>query len=293
MRGSGVDSARKRNSTFKYGFYFHTFNQPVAGVQLLRQLRSVYPDEPVYVSSDGGMNFSGICAEIGHCHFQWLPPANDRYNPYPFFNRFRDAARWLSTEFVVMLEPDNEIRGRARADPKDDAGGVYDSMNAALPKTLLRYLTEKGRNATGNPNFEVKWTHFGLCGGSYFRTEAVLESFDPDSLDWKALAELEPRRVWSSDVAMAMALAVHGYSYYPWEEVTQTRYGLSKEAAYRHYGREEGKPGYSTTLVGADQNLVTDTNVKHGNVFCHGCVWVPDDVCWQQSPVRCPTTEDK
>jgi len=274
----------------KYGFYLHTHGEPEACIHLLREVRRVYPREPVYVMSDGGMNFSGLCREIGRCEFSWKPAANDRWNPMPFFLRFQEAARRLNSKFVVMLEPDNELRHAFRSNPQDDAGGLDDS-NPGFHKVMVDYVERKGRESSGNRNFTMKWHRFGLAGGSYFSTSAILDAFDPDTIDWRQLLEYDGHRMFSSDVAMPLALAIHGYTFYPWEEVTQTRFGLRDKAALRHYGREEVKPHYHEALSSIDAGLVTKDVPPFKDVRCQGCVWIhSDDECLAQTPFQCPIT---
>eukprot|EP00406_Dinophysis_acuminata_P062009 CAMPEP_0179294906 /NCGR_PEP_ID=MMETSP0797-20121207/44148_1 /TAXON_ID=47934 /ORGANISM="Dinophysis acuminata, Strain DAEP01" /LENGTH=98 /DNA_ID=CAMNT_0021004135 /DNA_START=41 /DNA_END=334 /DNA_ORIENTATION=- len=94
--------------------------------------------------SDGGQNFSGLCERVGNCEFEWKPPANDRWNPVPFFLRFQTAARKLNSKFVVMLEPDNELRQRIRVTPNQDAGGLNDA-NPAFGEKMVKYIEKKGQ----------------------------------------------------------------------------------------------------------------------------------------------------
>jgi hypothetical protein len=292
LHSKGESSDASLPSRAMSGFSLHTFDHAEACVQLLRKVRDFYPTEPVYIMSDGGMNFTGLCAEIGNCNFQWRPPANDRWNPQPFFNRIREAASWLNTTYLVMLEPDNEIRGKIASEPTEDAGGLQDS-NPPFGKPLLEYITKTGQKRTGNLNFNITWNRFGLAGGSYFRTTAVLDAFQPDKIDWKELRKWCGKKIWSSDVAMPMALASRGYTYKPWSEVTQTRsedfWGKPKNfPAFRHYGRDEEKPYYQSSISKADSELVTKGPAWAGQVLCQGCVWVNDDKCWAQKVVRCP-----
>eukprot|EP00746_Dinoflagellata_sp_MGD_P028918 gnl/MRDRNA2_/MRDRNA2_16842_c0_seq1.p1 gnl/MRDRNA2_/MRDRNA2_16842_c0~~gnl/MRDRNA2_/MRDRNA2_16842_c0_seq1.p1 ORF type:complete len:490 (-),score=72.94 gnl/MRDRNA2_/MRDRNA2_16842_c0_seq1:37-1353(-) len=275
-----------------YGFYLHTFKQAAASVHLLREVRRVYPHDPIYIMSDGGLDFSGICRQIRNCNFQWRPPANDRWNPMPFLHRFQEAARWLQTKYIVMLEPDVTVSGKMdkAPDSDSDAGGVNDG-NRPLSSQLLSYLEKQGQIASGNPNYQLKWQSFGFTGGSFFSADVVLHAFDPDSVNWREMRRRDTKRIWSSDVAMALVLAAHGFSYYPWSEVTQSRYGLKKDAAWRHWGRDEFKPHYSDQLSAADRTLVTPyLGPKGADVTCQGCVWVSDKVCWSQKPPTCPTT---
>merc|ERR1719221_2418927 len=123
LRSAQVQKARSISLVrykAKYGFYMHTFSDGQACIHLLREVRRVYPAEPIYIMSDGGKNFSGLCHELGNCEFAWKPPANDRWNPVPFFLRFKEAARWLKTKFIIMLEPDNELRFKIGTEPQFD-----------------------------------------------------------------------------------------------------------------------------------------------------------------------------
>lgn len=282
----------------KYGFYLHTFRTPKASIHVLRQLRSIYPEAPVYVMSDGGMNFTGICREVGNCNFQWRPPARDAWNPKPFFARFKEAARWLGTEYVVMLEPDVAVQGLITKEPSKEhaAGGLRDN-NRELSAELRDYMEELGRKSSGNPKFELPWDRFGLAGGMYVRTEAAMKAFDTNGIDWEKCTKLDGARIFSSDIAMAIALAAKGYTYYPWEDVTQLRYekvfGTPKHTpALRHYGKDEAyKPFYDSALTAEEKQLVTEVSLAQGiaEVNCKGCVWASDSECWKQVPMRCPT----
>lgn len=271
----------------KYGFYLHTFGEGDACIHLLQEVRRVYPGEPIYIMSDGGMNFSGLCNELGNCKFAWKPPANDRWNPYPFFHRFQEAALWLKTKFVIMLEPDNEIRSEIDEEPTFAAGGLNDT-NPAFHQEMIDYVEQKGREYSGNKDYKIAWNRFGLAGGSYFSTAAVMEAFDPDHIDWRQIRKFDSKRIYSSDVAMPLALACHGYTYYPWTEITQQRFGLKDSAALRHYGREEVKPLYGQKIK--TNELVTQDTPKHVDVDCQGCVWVSDEVCLEKKPIHCPVT---
>lgn len=293
---AGIQQTAKpaaNHSRGKYGFYLHTYSQPKACIEQLRDLRKFHPEAPVYIMSDGGMNFSGICNKIGNCEFQWRPPANDRWNPKPFLARFKEAAKWLQTTFVVMLEPDVSINHQITYEPPVDAGGLRDA-NPGLGQALFSYVEGIARKK-GHKDFKVSWDRFGLAGGSYVRADAAIASFDADIVDWKLLASKGDRRVFSSDVAMPIVLSAHGYTYLPWEDVTQSRFqkfwGLPNHpTALQHHGSDEGtKPNYGKPLSKDEALLVTESTIKHGKVMCQGCVWVDDALCWKQTPVACPT----
>ena len=65
------------------------------------QLQKHFPSSPIYIMSDGGDRFDGLCQTIGvECTFKLCPPANDRWHPWPFMHRLRMAAVAMKTEYT-------------------------------------------------------------------------------------------------------------------------------------------------------------------------------------------------
>ncbi|CAK0815718.1 unnamed protein product, partial [Prorocentrum cordatum] len=105
----GEDSGASRWRA-KYGFYLHCFDGLPPILYQVRQIKQFFPGSPIYIMSDGGEDYSELCRQYG-CQFELCPPANDRWNPWPFIRRFYDATVALNSEYVIMLEPDNTIHG--------------------------------------------------------------------------------------------------------------------------------------------------------------------------------------
>eukprot|EP00928_Gymnodinium_smaydae_P016459 TRINITY_DN1617_c1_g1_i1.p1 TRINITY_DN1617_c1_g1~~TRINITY_DN1617_c1_g1_i1.p1 ORF type:complete len:607 (-),score=164.45 TRINITY_DN1617_c1_g1_i1:41-1594(-) len=294
-----------------YGFYLHVFFEAAAVVHQLKQVRKFYPEAPVYVMSDGGANFSGICEKIGNCKFAWRSPAHDCWNPKPFLDRFREGAEWLNSrkaQFTIMLEPDVQLHKRAERPLKAgaDAGGLYDMWNSALPQQLRDKMMELGRTYSGNKNFTLMWDRFGLAGGSIIRTKAAMIAFQPDHIDWPMMEKLWGDSVYSSDVSMLIALAAHGFNYYPWSDVFEghDEYQTHKEgAAFEHCSKNYpgGKPYYGKELSPKDKFLVGEPPkgmmpLKGGQ--CQHCVWADEKECWPKGivgntngKIMCPEDE--
>eukprot|EP00929_Paragymnodinium_shiwhaense_P013938 TRINITY_DN121789_c0_g1_i1.p1 TRINITY_DN121789_c0_g1~~TRINITY_DN121789_c0_g1_i1.p1 ORF type:complete len:658 (-),score=113.17 TRINITY_DN121789_c0_g1_i1:43-2016(-) len=309
-----ADSAPAAGQQPTYGFYLHVFREAAAVVQQLRDIKRFYPEAPVYIMSDGGANFTQACRKlIGEaCHFEWRPPAHDCWNPRPFLDRFRDAALWLNTEFVVMLEPDVTLHRRATTTPQYDAGGLEDVWNPQLSQQLRDHLTELGRQASGKKDYQILWPHFGLAGGTAVRTKAAIAAFKAESVDWFKMSALDDKKVFSSDVAMAIALAANGFTYGPWgRDLTTGLTGRSNQfpngtikssafegGAFQHHGADEhgGKPLYGRSLKDEDHLLVEagppvrddqqgDTYVEP---FCQHCMWHADGDCIRG---KCPLSQ--
>mmetsp|Transcript_20460 Transcript_20460/g.44598 ORF Transcript_20460/g.44598 Transcript_20460/m.44598 type:complete len:756 (+) Transcript_20460:1-2268(+) len=289
-----------------FGFYFPVFNQAVPAIlSLLESVRTHYPDSPVHVLQDGGfINFGAICTMPKYrCTFEQVAAENSRWNPHSWMLRLRKVAKMLKTTYVIYLEPDVIVRNRHRWPPSHDAGGIYDNFNPGLHEETIAYMQELGRRV--NPCFKVRWRHFGLAGGSYFRTAAILDAFDGENLrqiDWRALYRFEGERVFSSDLAMHVALSARGYTVYPWRESAQkwneeVKGGVQAQAtfaqswpaynplaAFEHNHKEH----YGDQVPHEERELLRKHIPQMGDVWCHGCVWYEGPRLDVRSPMKQP-----
>jgi len=272
-----------------FGFWFPVFNEVSGVLRVVSQVRRFYPSSPILLLSDGGkVDFSSICQLPKYgCSVQHVKAENSRWNPHSWFKRMRAAVQQLRTDYVIYLEPDVEIRHRHEIQPQNDAGGVFDNFNPALSLDTVAYLERLGRER--NPGFRLNWPHFGLTGGAYFRTEAVLDAFAPENvarLDFVGLFKAEYEKVWSSDLAMHLALSARGWDVYPWKECAQffqdapkdgrARAAFAKEwpalnvmAAFEHNHKEH----YGEQLPVEEESLIQEYEQEGDDVTCHGCVW--------------------
>jgi len=295
-----------------YGFYLPVFNQAVPAIlSLLASVRNFYTDSPTHVLQDGGfIDFGAICVLPRYrCTFEQVPPENSRWNPHSWLLRFHRVAKRLGTTYVIYLEPDVLVRGRHRYPPAFDAGGIYDNFNPQIHQEIAAYMQKLGRKV--NPCFKVRWRHFGLAGGSYFRTAAILDAFDGANvrqIDWGGLFKLEGERIYSSDIAMHVALSVRGYTVYPWRDSAQKwNEGPDKDhpeaqakfalqwpafnplAAFAHNHKEH----YSDPVPSEEKALLAKhLKTTFRDLFCHGCVWHRGPSLETPIPVKNPQTWD-
>lgn len=267
----------------KYGFYLHVYADPAAVIYQVRQVKKHFVTSPIYVMSDGGLDFSPLCQKEG-CTFQLCPPANDRWHPWPFFKRLHDAAVSLNVEFVIMLEPDNTIEGPIKRHPKADAGGLYVESRSFGMGT---YVERMARARVPGFKWTKKSMSSGLCGGSYFRTDAILDAFSDENmmkLDWNYLGDKGSKEIYSSDFAMQYALAARGWKIAPWEESAQMDKKKddpltgAKDSAFRHYCScyPGGKPTYNLKIQNRDKHLFKEshfvmTSGPYSSAVCQMC----------------------
>jgi len=287
-----IETVLNEKAGQKYGFYFPVFNQENGALDVLKNTRQFYPESPIYVLQDGGnLDFGELCKLPKYdCIFDKATPENSRWNPHSWFIRMSKAARILDSEYLIYLEPDVKIIGRHTIEPKHDAGGIYDSFNPKMSDHTKSYLERLGR--ARDPCFNVKWTHFGLAGGSYLRSAALLDAFSPENvknIDWEGIKKEEGvDKSVSSDFAMLVALSARGWTVYPWEESAQyfkecvasadaTALAAFKkeypacnlEAAFQHAHKEL----YRAEVSAEDKALLSQFHDQPADTTCHGCVW--------------------
>ncbi|CAE8719928.1 unnamed protein product [Polarella glacialis] len=277
----GSDAAKAEGNKTTYGFYLHVHGDPAAVIHQVRQIKNFFPDSPIYIMSDGGMDFSELCKQEG-CTFKLCPPANDRWHPWPFFKRITEGALSLKTEYLIMLEPDNTIHGTIKRKPPADAGGLLVRDRGFNER---EYAEKLGQQRV--PGF--KWTNramqAGLAGGTYFRTEALLDALSDENMmkiDWNMLGDKASKEIFSSDFAMQYAFAARGWRMEPWEAESaqmdkhkDNPLTGKKDSAFRHYCScyPGGKPTYNIRMKASDQKLVKDGPSKYNglNSVCQLC----------------------
>ncbi|CAJ1332328.1 unnamed protein product [Effrenium voratum] len=149
-----------------------------------------------------------------------------------------------------------------RPPPADVGGLLVTGRSFGAVKYIERLAQERV------PGF--KWTKrsmsSGLCGGAYFRREAILDALSDETmmkLDWNYLGEKMSKEIFSSDFAMQYAFAARGWSIEPWEDAAQMDKKVDEpltgaaDAAFKHYCScyPGGKPTYNLKLAKQDEKL--------------------------------------
>eukprot|EP00434_Breviolum_minutum_P021461 symbB.v1.2.018939.t1/scaffold1487.1/size223630/9 len=160
------------------------------------------------------------------------------------------------------------IHGPIKQRPKFDAGGLLVKDRSFAGADYVEKLAKKRVS-------DYKWTkknqQAGLCGGSYYKREAILDALSDErvsQLDWNFLGERFTKEIYSSDFALQYALAARGWIIMPWEEAAQMHDNKDipiagpKDAAFRHYSGPVGKPTYEMKLRKEDARLVKDQPAK-------------------------------
>ncbi|CAK9109388.1 unnamed protein product [Durusdinium trenchii] len=206
------------------------------------------------------------------------------------FGRLYDAAVSLKTEFVIMFlglsmvehaaretfletfQLKFQIHGPIKKRPQFDAGGVLVRDRSFAGADYVEKLAKK--RVSG-------YKKLGLCGGSYYKREAILDALSDErvaEIDWwlatsralnppprNMLGERFTKEIYSSDFALQYALAARGWTIMPWEEAAQMHNSKEipmagpKDATFRHYSGPVGKPTYELKMRPEDGETKVDT----------------------------------
>ena len=195
------------------GFFFSCYKENRAVEFCINNIREHYPNNPIYISSDGGSDFSYLCDDASICKvyddvlgYVNHPETKDTDRLIDcckeFLKRIKDASEYCKTEYIVYYEPDILLRGKIKTQDHSDLTGSF--ANPIHQETIS--LIKKYNPDNSNYNF-------GACGGSVIKVsslENVLEKTTDPIL--KDLIYTD-KRISNCDYLLTVLFSIFGYSY--------------------------------------------------------------------------------
>lgn len=195
------------------GFFFSCYKEDRAVNFCIDNIRNYYPTNPIYISSDGGSDFSYLCDDFSICtvYDDILGYVNNPETKDPnrlidcckeFLKRIKESVDYCKTEYLVYYEPDILLRGKIKTPDHADLTGSF--ANTIHQETLS--LIEKYNQYNSNYNF-------GACGGSIIKVSA-LEKVLEKTTD-RLLKDLiyTDKRISNCDYLLTVLFSIFGYSY--------------------------------------------------------------------------------
>ena len=201
------------------GVFFICFKEKTAIEKSIDSFRKLYPNSPIYLSSDGGFDYSYLNDEITNCVLdkeQTVGITKDIENmiqtgQFPILNlfmaatqylqRLEKAVRYCNTRYILLMEPDVFVRGKLNLLDIPLVGPKPNQM----PDIVRRYIL----NCGGKDN--VAW---GAAAG-VMQSEAFLKIFnDLKNNQYKILEWLliDPR-IACYDYLLTFIFSVYGFDY--------------------------------------------------------------------------------
>lgn len=195
------------------GFFLSCYKEIEAVEFCFHNIREYYKENPIYISSDGGCDFSEICDPnaIFTLYDDVLGYVNNPEGKDPerlifcckeFLNRLKSAAEFCRTEYLVYYEPDILLRGKISIDPGLHLNGSFaNSIHHEILSLIFKHNPE-------NKNF-----NFGACGGSVMRTSSLMNVIQKTK---DALLEeiiYTDKRVSNCDYLLTVLFSIFNYKY--------------------------------------------------------------------------------
>ena len=115
----------------KLGFFFSCYKENRAVENSLSELRKHYPDNPIYLVSDGGSDFNYLKDSYDNLFVSleedtmsstfnitdqnWREEIHQnaiRHATYAVLNRLEHAIEYCQTDYILMMDPDALVRGQ-------------------------------------------------------------------------------------------------------------------------------------------------------------------------------------
>ena len=115
----------------KLGFFFSCYKENRAVENSLSELRKHYPDNPIYLVSDGGSDFNYLKDSYDNLFVSleedtmsstfnitdqnWREEVHQnaiRHATYAVLNRLERAIEYCQTDYILMMDPDALVRGQ-------------------------------------------------------------------------------------------------------------------------------------------------------------------------------------
>jgi len=231
--GGGEGQSEDRSPTGgKYGFYLQTYHNRKSVLEVVKGIRSLYPGACIFMVGDGGYDFSPLAKRFnahyekakGKANIQGAMPTEQSKR---WLERLARASTFCKCEFLINMETDSPIRRRILVDPPFDAGGVDSLRLSGGGQAWTQRLVDEGGAG--------KWSYssYGLAGGSYIRTSALLGAMaKPDVWDAMETMRTQDDRIYVwSDATLAALLMHYGYIVKPWDDCQQQA-GSSEDSNY-------------------------------------------------------------
>jgi hypothetical protein len=143
------------------GFYLTAFDEELAVRKLFQNIKNVFPEVNVYFTSDGGLDFSNLISSSNRVKFCMGEDSlsgtfrinGDNYREtlnqkviveaaLVFLRRMEEAIDYLSSEFIVVIDPDTKFRRKFTVQPATRLLGTR--VNSGLPESTTKVLQKYG-----------------------------------------------------------------------------------------------------------------------------------------------------
>ena len=207
------------------GFFFSCYKENDAVKFCIQNIREYYPENPIYLSSDGGSDFTQLTSNDLNIKFEMYEDILGYVNNpehknleilidccQEFLDRMKNAVTYCNKEYIMYYEPDILLRGKVRINEDLNINGSYANTidDFVIRKIESYYPQNKNKN-------------FGSCGGSIINCksfEHVYEKTNRETL--RDLIYTDPR-ISNCDYLLTVLFSINGFRYDKNEDFIEAR----------------------------------------------------------------------
>ncbi len=232
------------------GFYYNCYKNPFATENILKQLRKIYPIEPVYLLSDNGDDFSDIANKY-NCFYKYSPINilggriingkkhmcfTDETCAKAYINEIRTAIDFCKTDYIVLLEDDVFVHNRIQYFPQHAGGDI--NIGNKFRDVVHDFKPIKIQYP------EMKIDYWNLGGGSILHCRTILECFEKTSFEeirrFDYLCKT-PFELWhTNDILLNYVLMINGKTSEKWTNTWASMISHPDKRFYKEINHEIG-----------------------------------------------------
>jgi hypothetical protein len=222
--------------------YYAAYKNKEATEFVLRNFRNHFPENPVFLISDGGDDFSDLASKYKCGYVRLHNIFEPKYSSYcsermkEYWKRLKMAVDYGQEEYLFILEDDVLVRDRFE---------INRHFNLCGSRIGAQFTDIAKKDILEATSRQVE--RYGMCGGSFFNTEIFNKIYDDVILD---IEENHDEKVvkeeWCSLGATDSNITYHfckrGYFYEPnpWMiEIREDRNWKSTDHAIVHEYKEK------------------------------------------------------
>lgn len=145
--------------TYKLGFFYSCYKEKAAINNSIKELRKHYPDSPIYLVSDGGLDYSYLTKQYKNIFVSleedtmsdtfkvtdknFREPIHQKAiikSTRAILNRLSRAIQYCKTDYIVMMDPDALVRGILNI--PENVKLLGSRVNSGLPGGIKNILSK-------------------------------------------------------------------------------------------------------------------------------------------------------
>lgn len=203
------------------GVFYICYKEKDAIEFSLTKFRENYPDSPIYLVSDNGLDFSYLKKDFGNIETikentevvgiardveKYIKQNSGNIDLFmnicmEFLRRLKNACDYCNTEYMVLMEPDVLVRGKLNPFDADLVGPTVNIM----PEKIQKYVIMNGGKNNGT---------WGPAGG-VMKTKSFYQVYDGliDNIDKLEYGLKLDSRIICYDYLLSFLFSLFGYTY--------------------------------------------------------------------------------